>query len=223
MAKTWAQALKEYNAGKKWSVPRKGTPEYDAVRKIMGSDSPASAPAAAPKEKKPRKPRAKKETPAPTPAPVAEKKKRGRPRKESAKPTLTDEPIRHKNDPMKTTPKLDTPNLPKPKEVVDPALVHKPEAPKKKRVGRSGKPGNAQIGEHQADDRVGLGAKIAPAQYAGLKKQVEKALEDKSNPLPQKDESEHDATTAGQKTDDAVALETLAPFSFNALRKKLRA
>ena len=221
MPKSWSEALKEYNAGKKWKVPRKGTPEYDAVRKIMSDGAPA---AAAPKEKKPRKPRAKKEMPAPTPADAApEKKKRGRPKKEAGKPVLRDEPIRHKNDPMKTTPKLDTPNLPKPKEVVDPALVHKPAPPQKKKINRSGKPGNAQIGEHQADDRIGLGSKIAPAQYGGLKKQVEKALEDKSNPLPQKDESEHDATTSGQKTDDAVALETLAPFSFNALRKKLRA
>ena len=223
MAKTWAAALKEYNTGKKWSVPRKGTPEYDAVRKIMAEGSSAPAETAPAKEKKPRKPRAKKEMPAPTPAPAAEKKKRGRPRKEAAKPTLTDEPIRHKNDPMKTTPKLDTPNLPKPKEVVDPALVHKPEPPKKKRVGRSGKPGNAEIAEHQTDERIGLGSKIAPAQYADLKKQVVKALEDKSNPLPQKDESNADATTNNLKTNDAVALETLAPFSFAALRKKLRA
>lgn len=61
----WVEALKKYNEGKKWSVPKKGTAEYDAVRKLMGADAPAKvemkaeAPAPA-KEKKPRKPRAKK-------------------------------------------------------------------------------------------------------------------------------------------------------------------
>jgi len=31
----WISALKEYNKDKKWVVPKKGTPEYDEVRKIM--------------------------------------------------------------------------------------------------------------------------------------------------------------------------------------------
>jgi hypothetical protein len=31
---TWMTALKEFNADKQWSVPKKGTPEYDAVKAI---------------------------------------------------------------------------------------------------------------------------------------------------------------------------------------------
>jgi len=220
MPKSWSEALKEFNKGKKWSVPRKGTEEYNAVRKIM-SDG-ASAPAAAPKEKKPRAPRKKKEAAAPAPA-APEKKPRGRPRKEANKPVLKDEGIRHKNDPMKTTPKLDTPHIEEAKKVIDPARAPKPAEPKKKKVGRSGKPGNAEIAEHQTDDRVGLGTKVAPADYPDLKKQVEKVLEMKSNPLDVHNKSEKDETTENLKTNDAVALETLAPFSFASLRRRLRA
>ena len=37
----WIDALKVYNAGKMWCVPRKGTPEYDEVKKIMNRTKPA--------------------------------------------------------------------------------------------------------------------------------------------------------------------------------------
>jgi len=37
----WIEALKVYNAGKMWCVPRKGTPEYDEVKKIMNRTKPA--------------------------------------------------------------------------------------------------------------------------------------------------------------------------------------
>ena len=37
----WIEALKVYNAGKSWCVPRKGTPEYDEVKKIMNRTKPA--------------------------------------------------------------------------------------------------------------------------------------------------------------------------------------
>ena len=36
----WIDALKVYNAGKIWCVPRKGTPEYDEVKKIMNRTKP---------------------------------------------------------------------------------------------------------------------------------------------------------------------------------------
>ena len=48
----WTEALKEYakQHGGKYVVPRKGTPEYEAVRKLMGGDAPkADAKAEAPK------------------------------------------------------------------------------------------------------------------------------------------------------------------------------
>ena len=31
---TWMLALKQYNEGKQWLVPKRGTPEYEAVKKI---------------------------------------------------------------------------------------------------------------------------------------------------------------------------------------------
>ena len=84
----WVEALKKYNEGKKWSVPKKGTPEYAEVLKIMGKDVPAAPPAApaakamdsaAPeKPKRGRKPAAAKAAEAEKPAPAApaEKPKR---------------------------------------------------------------------------------------------------------------------------------------------------
>lgn len=32
---TWMNALKEFNAGKKWAIPKKGTDEYNAVMKLV--------------------------------------------------------------------------------------------------------------------------------------------------------------------------------------------
>jgi len=43
MSKTWIQALKEYNTGKMWCVPRKGTPQYYEVQKIMNGKQSKSA------------------------------------------------------------------------------------------------------------------------------------------------------------------------------------
>ena len=39
----WVDALKKYNEGKKWSIPKKGSAEYDAVKKIMGAGGEAPA------------------------------------------------------------------------------------------------------------------------------------------------------------------------------------
>jgi hypothetical protein len=44
----WLEALKVYNKGKKWTIPKKGTPEYNKVKMIMDSGK-------MPKSKKPKK------------------------------------------------------------------------------------------------------------------------------------------------------------------------
>jgi hypothetical protein len=54
----WVEALKKYNEGKKYSIPKKGTAEYDAVRKLMGADAPAAAKADAKPEAMAAKPEA---------------------------------------------------------------------------------------------------------------------------------------------------------------------
>lgn len=48
----WAEALKKYSESTgKFAIPRKGTPEYEAVKKIQGKEaSPAPAKAVAKKE-----------------------------------------------------------------------------------------------------------------------------------------------------------------------------
>jgi len=35
MPSVWIQALKEYNDGNAWCIPRRGTPEHEAVKRIM--------------------------------------------------------------------------------------------------------------------------------------------------------------------------------------------
>jgi hypothetical protein len=90
----WVEALKKYaeKAGK-YVVPKKGTAEYDEVRRIMDAGKPAPAapakpapaasdapaPAAAPK-KRGRKPKAKAEAPAVAAAPAAKAPKVRKPR-----------------------------------------------------------------------------------------------------------------------------------------------
>lgn len=61
----WIEALKEWNTkqGGKWCIPKKGSPEYDAVKKIMGggkaeekkAPTPKKAPSAKKEEPKPKK------------------------------------------------------------------------------------------------------------------------------------------------------------------------
>jgi hypothetical protein len=56
----WVEALKKYNEGKKWSIPKKGSAEYDAVKKIMGAGGEAPAAAAAEKTVVAKTPKGKK-------------------------------------------------------------------------------------------------------------------------------------------------------------------
>ena len=37
---TWMNALKEFNAGKKWAIPKKGSDEYNAVMKLVAPKPP---------------------------------------------------------------------------------------------------------------------------------------------------------------------------------------
>lgn len=37
---TWMNALKEFNAGKKWAIPKKGSDEYNAVMKLVAPKMP---------------------------------------------------------------------------------------------------------------------------------------------------------------------------------------
>ena len=77
----WMLALKQFNDGRQWCVPKKGTPEYDAVKALadqMKSEIIKATPVPEEPMKKVRKPRVKAvvvETPEeknlqPPPAPV---------------------------------------------------------------------------------------------------------------------------------------------------------
>ena len=69
----WVEALKEYaKQHGKYVVPKKGSPEYEAVRKLMGASTPAAA-----KEEKKEEPKKAE--------PKAEGTKKGQPRKTARK------------------------------------------------------------------------------------------------------------------------------------------
>ena len=44
MPNQWIQALKTFNEGKKWSIPSKGTDNYNMVKNIMNGTSTSSEP-----------------------------------------------------------------------------------------------------------------------------------------------------------------------------------
>jgi len=60
----WSEALKQYNQGKSWVIPRKGTKEYDDVMAIMkaNKDSQATTQAPEPTTPAPAKKEPKKKT-----------------------------------------------------------------------------------------------------------------------------------------------------------------
>jgi hypothetical protein len=207
----YADALKAYYAkeGKPVSFPKKGSAEHSAIRALMASgdvtgNSAVSA-AAKPLEKKARKAAPKKSKDAPAPKGTDEK---------PIKPdgtTLIDE--EHVN-----------------KKVVDgvvEAAEKKPVAKRKPRAVQSdGLTAQAQVMEQLTDKNAHI--QIVPADYPGLKGQIEKVLEVKPEGVPEKPKKPSKAeimkskTTEGKKTVDAPAVEARAPFSFSAIRQLLR-
>jgi hypothetical protein len=121
MALKWVEALKKYNEGKKYSIPKKGTPEYAEVLKIMGKDVPAAPPAA----------------PAAKAMDGAEKPKRGR--KAAAKAAAVEEPDMKAEKPAAPAEKPKRkPRAPRVKkievDVSSNAADAKPEPPRKRKA-----------------------------------------------------------------------------------------
>lgn len=97
----FVEALKIFNTGKKYSIPKKGTPEYDEVMKIMNKDKPAADAAAAPaKPKRTRKPKAME--------PAKEPEKAMEPAKEPEKAVAAAAPVKAARKPRVKRVSLET-------------------------------------------------------------------------------------------------------------------
>lgn len=208
--KSYGAAAKEYFAskGEKFHLPKKDSEHYSAIRALMASgdvtgDSAVSA-AAAPLEKKARK--------------AAPKKS-----KDAAAPGPADKPIK-----PGTTTLIDSEHLNK--KVVDgivddaekkPVVKRKPKA-----VQADGLPAQAQLLDQLTDKNSHI--QIVPADYPGLKGQIEKVLDVKPEGVPEKAAKPSKAemmkskSTEGKKAVDMPAVEARAPFSFQTLRALLR-
>ena len=210
----YADALKAYYAkeGKPVSFPKKGSAEHSAIRAMMASGDVTgnSAVSAEVKggggEKAARKVAAKRK-PAAAPAPKGTDEKPVKPEGT----TLIDE--EHLN-----------------KKVVDGVVEAADAKPVKKRkpkaVQSDGLPAQAQVMEQLTDKNAHI--QIVPADYPGLKGQIEKVLDVKPEGVPEKPKKPSRATiiksktTEGKGTVDAPAVEARAPFSFSAIRQLLR-
>lgn len=208
--KSYGAAAKEYFAsrGEKFSLPKKDSEHYKAIRALMASgdvtgDSAVSA-AAAPLEKKVRKVSKKKEVDAKAPGPA-------------------DKPIK-----PETTTLIDSEHLNK--KVVDGVVEAAEKAPVKKRKPRAvqsdGLSPQQNLEKKLTEENAHI--QVVPADFPGLKDQIAKVLDVKPEGVPEKPakpakpEMMKSKTTEGKKTVDPPAVQARAPFSFTAMRALLR-
>jgi len=208
----YADALKAYyaKAGKPVSFPKKGSAEHSAIRALMASgdvtgDSAVSA-AAKPLEKAARRSTKKKEIAAPAP-----------------KAAASDKPIKPEGTTL-----IDEEHLNK--KVVDGVVEAAEKKPIRKRkpkaVQSDGLNPQAQVLDQLTDKNAHI--QVTPADFPGLKDQIEKVLDVKPEGVPEKPKKPSKAemmkskTTEGKKTPDPLAVMARAPFSFSAIRQLLR-
>jgi hypothetical protein len=190
-------------------MPKKDSEDYKAVRALIASgdvtaDSAVSA-AAAPLEKKVRKVSKRKESAA-------------APAKHSAEtPAKPD-----------GTTLLDQPHIDK--QAIAEVVPDAEKKPVKKRapkaIQRDGE--TPQMNHLKALTEQNSGMAIVPADYPGLKGQIEKVLEVRPEGIPESKKKVETAeimlskSTEGKTAPDMKAIEGRAPFSFSAIRQMLR-
>lgn len=207
----------------KFMVPKKGSSEYDEVRKIMGETEMSSE-----HEIKRRSKKAVSE-------PVVAKEKKVRKSKKKSIDEVSalyasssgDEKVSSKKDmvppPMKNDTKLidDPADELKGKKIIKNDIKIKPKK-SSKGVDRTGKPESINDTNMLINSNTGPSAVIS-AELPGQKEQIKKALkEGKKDKTLIEVKKAKDETIKNMKTDDAVALEGEGvQFSFQALRNKL--
>jgi hypothetical protein len=210
--KSYGAAAKEYFAsrGEKFHLPKKDSEHYSAIRALMASgdvtgDSAVSA-AAKPLEKAARRVTKKKEVAAPAP-----------------KASASDKPIKPEGTTL-----IDEEHLNK--KVVDGVVEAAEKKPIRKRkpktVQSDGLTAQAQVLDQLTDKNAHI--QVTPADFPGLKGQIEKVLDVKPEGVPEKPKKPSKAemmkskTTEGKRAPDMPAVEARAPFSFMSIRQLLR-
>lgn len=114
------------------------------------------------------------------------------------------------------------PNAPVNPATVEKAVLEDPEdkpVVKRKGVESSGKTTKMEAQDFLANENTGNIA--ISAQLPGQKDEIKKVLKTKAPKLAPVDPKPPTETVSNLKTDDPKAIEARAPFSFNALRRKL--
>ena len=209
----YADAMKHYFAkkGEKVHFPKKGSAEHAEIRKLMESGDIASGSGVS--------------------AQVAlntgeVKKKRAGKRVDAAGPKASEEAKEKPIRPQETT-LLDVPHVDK--GAVDGVIDNAKKAPvirkKPRAVKSNGETPQSNLLISATEQNSGMMA--VPAAYPGLEEQIAKILNAKPEGIPRKSKAERkprDVTVEKLKAPDMKSLEAeRVPFSFNALRQRIRA
>ena len=127
-----------------------------------------------------------------------------------------------KDEPKTTIIDSQVPNLPSNPATVEKKVTEDPESKpvvKRKGVESSGQTNKMEAQDFLANENTGNTA--ITAQLPGQKDEIKKILKKKLPKLAPVDPKPPTETVSNLKTNDPKAIEARAPFSFNALRRKL--
>lgn len=231
MAMTWMQALKAHFGGKKFVIPKKGTPDYEAVKKLMGGGAAAPAGAVAQtaqtaretQAKKPRKPRAKKVEAATAEmrAELEQPKTKRAPRAKKAAAASASAPKTESQVPSSTA---DSSVLSsggaKAGAEIQVAVSAPAAAPvSSQKINREGLNPQERVFDQLTEKQSGLG--IPQGNLPGLEKAIAAAILPTEGVKPEKKNIATDRTILMKRTTDPTAVDGKAPFSYNALKQRL--
>jgi hypothetical protein len=218
MGISWVAALRLYGKQKgAFIVPKKGTPDYDAIKKLQMETEDGPDHAVKKRQSKKASGASSDVLPGIVKGGVSGKKA---PTGEGGASDVT---TRHGDAVL--PPAVDTKVI----DAQDKAGQKKPRVVnaakvaerKVKGVGTSGLTNKEEAGEFMKNKNTGMSA-VVSAQSAEQVKEIKKALKQaKATPKIVKVREGEDETIDNMKTDDAPAIEARAPFSIQALRNKL--
>jgi len=223
---SWTAALRMYGKQKgAFIVPKKGTADYDAVKKLQMETEMSEEHAVKPRAKKggEKKTKDAPEPMAAPPAPASAPPTRGRrkghvsPVRPHREPSPADMP-----PPAGPTKAVDVPNKPTRRTRV----IRKPTAapePEKKGVQTSGLPKSVELGEALTDTAYGLSDPSVSFANADQKMKVRRAITRKLEGDELKDVEPHpeDKTTESMKIRNEAVVEGQKPFSFVEFRRRI--
>lgn len=231
MGISWTAALRLYGKQKgHFIVPRKGSPEYDAVKKLQMETEMSEEHAVKPRAKKggEKKTKDAPEPMAAPPAPAPPSRGRG---SEGSRRKGHASPVRPHREPSPAdvpppagpTKAVDVPNKPTRRTRV----IRKPTAapePEKKGVQTSGLPKVVELEQAETDTAYGLSDPSVSFANADQKMKVRRAITRKlEGDELERDVEPHpeDKTTASMKIRNEAVVEGQKPFSFVEFRRRI--